>query len=79
VAVAWFTVAELTWVDHRPVCSGMAMQLRPELAGACFTGPRPFLFDAAVAPAVSAALALVALLALFIVGSRISAGRIPRD
>jgi hypothetical protein len=77
-AVVWLTVAEFGWVDHRPVCSGMAMQLRPELAGACFTGPRPFLFDGAVAPAMIGALAFVALVALVVIGGRISGGRRPR-
>ncbi|HKB28592.1 MAG TPA: hypothetical protein VKC59_06175 [Candidatus Limnocylindrales bacterium] len=76
-AVVWVTVAELTWVDHRPVCSGLAMHLRPELAGDCFTGPRPLFVDAAVTPAMIGALALVSLVGLAVIGGRISGGRRP--
>lgn len=68
VAIGWFLIAELTWVDHRPVCSGLAMLLRPDIAGECFTGPRPLVVDAAVVPFL---VALGSLLVLVVGASRL--------
>ena len=69
-AVAWLVIAELAWVDHRPVCSGLAMRLRPDIAGECFTGPRPILVDGAAPPAVIAIAAFVAIVVLVWVSRR---------
>lgn len=78
VALLW---AELAWVDDRPWCSGMAMELRPDLAGACRFGPRPLLVDAAIVPAlvaVAAAGLLVALAWSAGTAGSVRSGRTPR-
>ncbi len=76
VAVAAFVQAQATWVDDRPHCSGLAMRLRPELAGECFAGPRPMLVAGSELPAILGVAALALLLAL---AWSVRSGRTPRD
>ena len=60
VVAVRFVVDQLAWVDTRPVCSGLAMKLRPELAGECFTGPRPLIPDPGLLPWLALLLGLLA-------------------